>query len=191
MLCGRLPRFCFFAVFCWFGFRRYRVRLKGSTSPNPSPICFYTFLFFFCISVGGFRVRSGLKGPNSPNPFPWFSFFLIASERVSERTSESLWRISENLWKLSENLSALKSLKISENLFKPLATSENLWKPSENPSLSETLSEADFPLRGSRSCCPYFLLPLKLPPTQIGLRHLNIISSFLCWPHEDKTRVSL
>ena len=61
-----------------------------------------------------------------------------ASERVSERVSE---RTSENLWK-------------------PLKTSDNPRKTSPSP---ETLSEADFPLRGSRSCC-LIVLPLKLSP---------------------------
>ena len=58
--------------------------------------------------------------------------------RVSERKIwlwEGLW---EGLWKTSKNL------------WNPLKPSAILW----NPSLSETLSEADLPLRDSRSCCP-------------------------------------
>ena len=50
-----------------------------------------------------------------------------------------------------------KPLKTSENLSNPLKTSKNLWKPlkpSLSEILSETLSEADFPLRTSQSCCP-------------------------------------
>ena len=71
------------------------------------------------------------------------------------------------LWK---GLCSEKSLKISEN------TSRNLWKPS----LSETLSEADFPLRGSRSCCPYYL-PLKLSPISVEalLKYWETFETFL------------
>ena len=61
---------------------------------------------------------------------------------------EVLWQTSQNLW---------KPLKTSKNLWKPLKTSQNLWKPlkpSLSEILSETLSEADFPLRTSQSCCP-------------------------------------
>ena len=60
------------------------------------------------------------------------------SERVSERAFE-------------------KPLKISKNLWKPLKASKYLWKPlqpSLSKILSETLSEADFPLRTSQACCP-------------------------------------
>ena len=65
---------------------------------------------------------------------------------------EGLW---EGLWKTSENF--WKPLKTSENLRKFLKTSQNLWKSlrtSEIPP-SETLSEADFPLRTSQACCPW------------------------------------
>ena len=61
---------------------------------------------------------------------------------------EGFWKTSENLWKL---------LKTSKNLWKSLRTSKNLWKPlnsSLSEILSETLSEADFPLRTSQACCP-------------------------------------
>ena len=64
---------------------------------------------------------------------------------------EGLWKTSENLWK------PLKTLKSSDKLWKPLKTSEKLWKPlkpSLSEVLSETLSEADFPLRTSQACCP-------------------------------------
>ena len=88
-----------------------------------------------------------------------------ASERVSERTSENLSKDSENLSKISENL--WKPLKTSETLSKPLKTSKNLSKPLKNlwkPSLSETLSEADFLSEALSPVAP-ILLPLKLSPT--------------------------
>ena len=52
-----------------------------------------------------------------------------------------------------------KSLKTAE---KSLKTSENLLKPLKKTlkiSLSETLSETLFHLRGSGSCCPYRVAP--------------------------------
>ena len=71
--------------------------------------------------------------------------------RNSERKMalcEGLW---DCIWKTSEN-----PLKPSENLWKP---SKTLWKALK-PSLSETPSEADFPLRTSQACCPYSCCPL-------------------------------
>ena len=62
-----------------------------------------------------------------------------ASERVSERTSER-----EGFRGFQRFLEYLRGF---------------------SEVLSETLSEADFPLRGSRSCLPLFLLPLNLSPT--------------------------
>ena len=65
------------------------------------------------------------------------------------RNSERKMALWEGLW---EGL-----WKTSENLWKPLKTSQTLWKPlkpSLSEILSETLSEADFPLRTSQSCCP-------------------------------------
>ena len=62
---------------------------------------------------------------------------------------EGLW---EDLWKPQK-----KTQKTSESLWKTLKTSEKPLKPC----LSETLSEAGLPLRGSRSCCPYSFCPLN------------------------------
>ena len=58
---------------------------------------------------------------------------------------EVLWQTSENLWKL---------LKTSKNLWKRL-------KPSLSEIFSETLSEADFPLRTSHACYPESCCPLN------------------------------
>ena len=84
---------------------------------------------------------------------------LRASERENclwEGLWEDLWKSLKNLWKISE-----KSLKTSE---KSLKTSEKSLKTSQRPSHRQiSLSEADFPLRGSRSCCPYSVA-LKLSP---------------------------
>ena len=60
----------------------------------------------------------------------------------------------------------------SKNLWNPLKSSENLWKPlrtSENLSetLSETLSEADLPLRTSQACCPYLCCPFIFLLTRV------------------------
>ena len=60
--------------------------------------------------------------------------------------SERKMALWEGLW---EGLG-----KTSENLSKPLKASENLWKPSLSEVLSETLPEAEFPLRTSQACCP-------------------------------------
>ena len=61
------------------------------------------------------------------------------------RNSESKKALWEGLWKTSETLS--NPLKTSKNLWKPL-------KPSLSEILSDALSEPDFPLRTSQSCCP-------------------------------------
>ena len=74
---------------------------------------------------------------------------LRASERVSERTSET----SQKTLKTSQ-----KSLKTSENLWKPLKTSQKSLKtlPLRDP------LRGRFPLRGSQSCCPYSVAPSTL-----------------------------
>ena len=91
---------------------------------------------------------------------------------------EGLWKTSENLWNL------WKPLKTSENLWKPLKTSETLAlrDPLRDP-FSETLSEADFPLKPSQACCPYSCCPLKLSPTSACLlmaTRIVTIEFFLC-----------
>ena len=99
----------------------------------------------------------GFEGLGWTSPSPSCNRKLYGQQKVRGNRTESLWEGNLPLrgslrgpLKTSE-----KSLKTTEDLWKPLKTSENLWKPS----FSEILAEADFPLRGSRSCCPYSFAP--------------------------------
>ena len=79
-----------------------------------------------------------------------------ASQRVSERTSENLWKVSKNLW---------KSLKTSENPWKPLKTSKDLWKsPLKTLPLRGPLRDplrGRFPSQRLSVLLPLFCCPLN------------------------------
>ena len=102
--------------------------------------------------------KSAQAGPRlSSRAGSWRKFNLTRGNTIRGNRNQSPWE--RNLPLRGSLRGPLKtpekSLKTFENPPKTSRKSENFWKPS----LSETLSDADFPLGGSRSFCPYSFAP--------------------------------